>query len=146
MSKISRSDTEPKRLEEPMLNDTIYHDYYDMHLYDSNALLYDPFTLSVLHLISFYQASTIALGWYHDYSCYLGCSVPNFSYVCIATVSKRFSDFPPSKLGRLLCAQCSAFSFYTLMVNDDDDEPQKRKDYEDWLHGHMTVYCLRRYE
>jgi len=57
----------------------------------------------------------------------------SFLSCCIATVSKRLSDFEPDWAG--VSARSARF-FLHLMVNDDEQE--KRKDYEDWPHGHMT--------
>jgi hypothetical protein len=124
--------TELKRLEELRLNDTIYHDYYDMHSYDGNGPLYDLYIFSLIIIITIIiiihphvgcvDASSVLLGLCPDYSRdSLAFRIPD---ICIATVSKRLSDFPLlDDLGWPTCMQIA--NFLTPMVE------RKKKNYED---------------
>jgi hypothetical protein len=94
VTKLSRRDmTEAKRLEELRLNDTIYHDCYDMHFYDGDGPLYDYIVFLFIIIITSYigcvHASSVLLGLCPDHSRHsLASRIPD---VCIATVSKRLS-------------------------------------------------------
>jgi hypothetical protein len=81
-----------KRLEGLRLSYTTYYDHNDMHLYDGSDSSYDHITFSSVISLStnFVPASSVPLGLCRDYSCTLESRSP---CVCIATASKRSSDY-----------------------------------------------------
>ncbi|QRC99324.1 hypothetical protein JI435_413250, partial [Parastagonospora nodorum SN15] len=77
-----------------------------------------------------FPASSVIQRWHDEYSHFRS---TRFSKLLHSDGIEAFERFY-TRLGRLFCTQRAILLH--LMVNDD--EKQKKKDYEDWPHGHMT--------